>query len=64
MVQQAADIVADQVDSKRPGGVDIAEDGHEVGHVGIGHTLVGPAFREVDLLAVDRDAHAADGQDP
>src|SRR5512135_2626675 len=57
VVDQATDILARQIGAQRPRRVDVAECGHQIGHTGVHHALVGPGLGEVDRRAVNGKLH-------
>ena len=60
MIDQAADIFADQIGPQRPGGIGVAEDGCEIGHVTEHDALVGQRTGHIDRSVVDDDLEPCD----
>src|SRR5215472_2667398 len=59
VIQQAADILRDEIGFQRPGGVDIAEGGGEVRDVTVHQTFVAQGSRDVRRNTIDAHLHPA-----
>jgi len=60
--QQAAQVIANQIDLQRPRRVRVADGEGEVRHSGEHQALVGQAAGQVHRRAVDREGDAAEGE--